>query len=65
MSNTKLELQLNDERRDLTVPQMLQTVIQGGVTAENAAASHQISTSRVARHLQAARRTTASRCSQN
>ncbi len=33
-----MELQLQDERRDLTVPQMLQTVIQGGVTAENAAA---------------------------
>lgn len=33
-----LELQLHDDRKDLTVPQMLQTVIQGGVTAENAAA---------------------------
>jgi hypothetical protein len=32
------ELQLHDDRKDLTVPQMLQTVIQGGVTAENAAA---------------------------
>ena len=33
-----LELELRDERKDLTVPQMLQTVIQGGVTAENATA---------------------------
>lgn len=36
--NKSLELAINDERRDLSVPQMLQTVIQGGVTAENAAA---------------------------
>lgn len=36
MSNQ--ELQLHDDRKDLTVPQMLQTVIQGGVTQENAAA---------------------------
>lgn len=33
-----LELAINDDRKELTVPQMLQTVIQGGVTAENAVA---------------------------
>lgn len=38
MNMSSQELQLHDERKDLTVPQMLQTVIQGGVTAENAAA---------------------------
>src|ERR1700742_728801 len=37
MSKT-MELAINDDRKELTVPQMLQTVIQGGVTAENAAA---------------------------
>jgi len=31
-----MELQLQDERRDLSVPQMLQSVIQSGVTQENA-----------------------------